>query len=78
MSILLTVIAFAAVMGGAEINRAFVFILLITMAVVQVIIQLAFWMHMKDRGHVYAITGIAFGFIIALTGLAAVVYWIWW
>jgi len=76
-SIILTMLAFAAVMYGGM-SRAFLVPFLIFMAVVQVVMQLAYWMHMKDRGHVYAIIGLAFGAIIALTAVAAGVYWIWW
>ncbi|RKN61397.1 cytochrome C oxidase subunit IV family protein [Paenibacillus ginsengarvi] len=76
LSILLTVLAFVVVY--AEIGRTFTILFIVVLGIIQAVFQLAFWMHMKDRGHVYAITGIAFGFIIALTGVAAVVYWIWW
>lgn len=76
-SILLTMLAFAAVLYGGM-TKAFLVPFLIVMAVVQVVLQLAYWMHMKDRGHVYAIIGLSFGSIIALTAVAAGVYWIWW
>lgn len=77
VSILLTMLAFGAVLFGGM-TKAFLLPFLVGLAAVQVIFQLAYWMHMKDRGHVYAIIGIAFGFIIALTGVAAAVYWVWW
>lgn len=76
LSIVLTALAFAVVI--ADIGRTFTILFIVTLAVVQVLFQLAFWMHMKDRGHAYAIIGIAFGFIIALTGVASAVYWMWW
>ncbi|GAA3410013.1 cytochrome C oxidase subunit IV family protein [Paenibacillus hodogayensis] len=75
-SIVLTLLAFVVVY--AEIGRTFTILFILVLGIIQAVFQLAFWMHMKDRGHAYAITGIAFGFIIALTGVAAVTYWIWW
>lgn len=75
-SIVLTILAFVVVI--AEMGRTFTILFILVLGIIQAVFQLAFWMHMKDRGHVYAITGISFGAIIALTGVAAVVYWIWW
>ena len=76
-SILLTVIAFAAVASG-EVNKNFVYIILVIMAILQVVIQLAFWMHMKDRGHLYPIIGIIFGVVVVLTMIVMALYWVWW
>lgn len=76
-SIILTMLAFAAVLYGGM-SKAFLVPFLVIMAIAQVILQLAYWMHMKDRGHVYPIIGLSFGAIIALTAVAAGVYWIWW
>lgn len=76
LSIVLTLLAFIAVM--ANLGRTFTIIFIVFLAIVQVVFQLAFWMHMKDKGHLYPIIGISFGAFIALTGVAAAVYWIWW
>lgn len=76
LSIVLTILAFIVVY--AEIGKTFTILFILVLGLIQALFQLAFWMHMKDRGHTYAIIGIAFGFIIALTGVAAVTYWIWW
>jgi cytochrome c oxidase subunit IV len=76
-SIILTMLAFAAVLYGGM-SKAFLVPFLIFMALVQVILQLTYWMHMKDRGHTFAIIGLSFGSIVALTAVAAGVYWIWW
>ncbi|MEI7025809.1 cytochrome C oxidase subunit IV family protein [Paenibacillus sp. y28] len=76
VSIFLTLLAFLCVYAGlgSAFTKLFIFIL----AVVQVLFQLGFWMHMKDKGHGYAIVGLAFGFIVTLTAVAAVVYWLFW
>lgn len=76
LSIALTILAFVVV--NAQIGKTFTILFILLLAIIQALFQLLVWMHMKDRGHGYAITGIAFGFVIALTGVAAVVYWIWW
>ena len=76
LSIVLTILAFVVVY--AEIGKTFTILFIVLLAIIQVLFQLAFWMHMKDRGHTYAIVGIAFGTVIALTGVAAVVFWLWW
>jgi cytochrome c oxidase subunit IV len=76
LSIVLTILAFAAV--NANLGRTFTIAFILLLALIQASFQLFFWMHMKDKGHFYAKVGIAFGFVIALTALAAAVYWMWW
>jgi len=76
-SILLTLIAFATVMSG-ELNRDFIYIVLVGTALLQVFVQMAFWMHMKDRGHIFPIIGILFGVFIVFTCVIMAEYWAWW
>ncbi|GKS10986.1 cytochrome C oxidase subunit IV [Paenibacillus chitinolyticus] len=76
-SILLTMIAFALVMYGG-LDKSFLYAFLIFMALIQITLQLAYWMHMKEKGHLFPIVGIIFGGIVALTAVAAGVYWTWW
>lgn len=76
-SIVLTVIAFATVASG-EINETFTYMVLVGMALLQVFIQMAFWMHMKDRGHMFAIVGILSGVFVAFTCVIMAEYWVWW
>lgn len=77
ISILLTMLAFAAVIYGG-LDKSFLFVFLLGLAFVQIIFQLAFWMHMKERGHIYPIIGLAFGLFVATGGVIAAVYWMWW
>ncbi|QMV42999.1 cytochrome C oxidase subunit IV family protein [Cohnella cholangitidis] len=77
LSLALTIIAFAAVAAG-EINATFTYIILVGMAVVQVFIQMAFWMHMKDRGHLFPIIGIISGAVVVFTMVIMALYWVWW
>ncbi|MBJ6362852.1 cytochrome C oxidase subunit IV family protein [Paenibacillus sp. GCM10012307] len=76
-SLVLTLLAFATVIAG-EVNTMFTYILLIVMAGIQVYIQMAFWMHMKDRGHMYAIVGILTGVFVVFTMVVMAEYWVWW
>jgi cytochrome c oxidase subunit 4 len=76
-SLVLTLLAFAVVASG-EVNRNFTYFLLMTMAILQVIIQLAIWMHMKDRGHTWPIIFITLGVVIASTCVVMGLFWVWW
>jgi cytochrome c oxidase subunit 4 len=76
-SLILTILAFAVVVTG-EVRASFVYVMLMLMAGVQVFIQMAFWMHMKDRGHLFPIIGILSGVIIVFTMIIMAVYWTWW
>ncbi|WP_018749783.1 cytochrome C oxidase subunit IV family protein [Paenibacillus sanguinis] len=76
-SIVLTLIAFAAVAAGG-VNVAFTVILLLVMAVLQVLVQLGYWMHMKDKGHMIPIIFMAGGFFVAFLAIIAALYWMWW
>ncbi|WP_270165395.1 cytochrome C oxidase subunit IV family protein [Paenibacillus sp. SYP-B4298] len=76
-SLVLTLLAFTMVAAG-EINTMFTYILLLVMAGIQVYIQMAFWMHMKDRGHMYATVGILTGVFVVFTMVVMAEYWVWW
>lgn len=77
LSLALTIIAFAAVSAG-EINTTFTYIILVSMAVIQVFIQLAFWMHLKDRGHLFPIIAMLAGVFVVFTMVVMALYWVWW
>jgi cytochrome c oxidase subunit 4 len=77
VSLLLTLLAFMAV-ANVGLDRTFVLVFIIFLAIVQVIFQLAYWMHMKDRGHRYAVIGLSTGAFVAVTAFVAAVYWMWW
>jgi cytochrome c oxidase subunit 4 len=77
MSILLTMLAFAAVIYGG-LDRSFILIFIVSLAIVQALIQLLFWMHAKERGHLMPLMFLAGGAFVAFTGVIAAVYWMWW
>lgn len=83
LSILLTAFSFLAVAYSlvseeTHVEPWFVVFFIITLAIFQAVIQLGYWMHMKDKGHSWPIVGISFGFIVALTCVASGVLWSWW
>lgn len=77
ISILLTMLAFAVVLYG-DLDRSFILIFIVTLGIVQAIIQLLFWMHAKERGHLFPLIFIGAGAFVALTGVITAVYWVWW
>ncbi|MEC0373398.1 cytochrome C oxidase subunit IV family protein [Paenibacillus chibensis] len=77
LSIVLTAIAFAAVAAGG-VNAAFTVLLLLVMAVIQVLVQMGYWMHLKDRGHMMPIIFMLGGFFVAGTAIVTALYWVWW
>jgi Heme/copper-type cytochrome/quinol oxidase, subunit 4 len=77
MSLVLTLIAFAAVIAG-EVNTSFIIFILLMMAGLQVFVQMGFWMHMKDKGHGFATISILGGIVIAFTMIIMAEYWVWW
>ncbi|UJF34152.1 cytochrome C oxidase subunit IV family protein [Paenibacillus hexagrammi] len=77
ISIVLTMLAFAIVLYG-DLDRSFVLIFIVTLAIVQALIQLFFWMHAKERGHMFPLIFLGGGAFVALTGVITAVYWMWW
>lgn len=77
LSLLLTFIAFMAT-ANPSLSTGFVMFLLAAMAFAQAVMQLAYWMHMKDKGHFYPKLFLSMGGIVAFLGFIAAVYWMWW
>jgi cytochrome c oxidase subunit 4 len=77
ISMVLTLLAFVAVANN-EFGHGFKVGFIIILAFVQVLVQLSFWMHMKDRGHVFPIVGLATGFFVFLTCLFMALKLMWW
>jgi len=76
VSILLTMMAFAAVIFTA-LDRTFVLIFIVSLAIVQVLFQLIYWMHMKDKGHAMPIIFLSGGVIIILPIIITALFWMW-
>ncbi|MDR6552097.1 MULTISPECIES: cytochrome C oxidase subunit IV family protein [Paenibacillus] len=77
ISILLTMLAFAVVLYG-DLDRSFILIFIVSLGIVQALVQLLFWMHAKERGHLFPLIFIFAGAFVALTGVITAVYWVWW
>ncbi|WP_106769035.1 cytochrome C oxidase subunit IV family protein [Paenibacillus faecalis] len=76
-SIVLTAIAFAVVAAG-DVNPVFAVILLLVMAVLQVFLQMGYWMHLKDKGHLMIILFMIGGFFVAGLAIIMALFWVWW
>jgi cytochrome c oxidase subunit 4 len=77
VSILLTMLSFAIVIYGG-LDRSFLIIFLLSLAIVQAIFQVFVWMHGKERGHFFPLLFLSTGAFVALTAAVAAVYWVWW
>lgn len=77
VSLVLTALAFFAA-ANHLLSTGFVIFLLSAMAVVQVIVQLTYWMHMKDRGHFFPTLFLSMGALIVVAFFVAAFYWMWW
>jgi cytochrome c oxidase subunit 4 len=77
ISMALTLLAFAAVANN-EFGHVFKVGFIVVLAFVQALVQLAFWMHMKDRGHLFPVLGLATGFLFVITFVLMALYLLWW
>jgi len=77
LSLALTIIAFAAVAAGG-LGDTFTYTILVIMAIIQAFSQMAFWMHMKDRGHLFPTIAIISGVVVAFLMVVLAIYWCWW
>lgn len=77
VSLLLTALAFLAV-ANPSMGRTFTYIFISILAIIQALFQFVFWMHMKEKGHIFPAIGIAFGVVIALCAFVTAVFWVWW
>lgn len=76
-SLVLTFIAFIAV-ANESLNASFVIFIIVAMAIIQVLIQVTYWMHLKDRGHFYPILFLSGGALVLISMFIAALYWMWW
>lgn len=78
LTIFLTLLAFAAVIFTDVISTWFVAPFIFILAVVQVIFQLFFFMHMNHKGHEAPILFIFTGVLIAAVSILALMTIVWW
>lgn len=76
LMVLLTILAFYAV-ASDTISSEIVPLFIVLLAVIQAAYQMFYFMHMKDRGHYYAILFIAMGLSIAVLAVATLMTLIW-
>src|ERR1041384_7990123 len=78
LMIFLTLIAFLAVMYPKTFDPVFTVPFIILLAVVQVIFQLYYFMHMSHKGHTIPAFFLYSGVLVALLTILAFVTIIWW
>lgn len=76
LSIVLTILAFAALGMGS--SKTFVLLFLLLLALVQAVFQAAYWMHMNQKGHEFPITFMLSGFLCAIVVVFACTSLVWW
>ena len=69
---------FTVPVAAGGINTAFTIIILLVMAVLQVFVQMGYWMHLKDKGHLMPILFMIGGFFVASTCIVMALFWVWW
>lgn len=70
--IFLTVVAFIAI-GTDIVPSSFAIPFILLLALVQLILQLTYFMHLKDKGHAWPSTFISSGLVIAIPCITALI-----
>ncbi|WP_458414019.1 cytochrome c oxidase subunit IVB [Schinkia sp. CFF1] len=78
LTIFLTLLAFASVVFKDTINNWFVTPFIFILAIVQVIFQLFYFMHMSHKGHAAPILFIFSGVLVAAVSILALMTVVWW
>lgn len=78
ISIVLTGLAFIAVIYQDVLEKWFVISFLVVLAIFQAVVQALFWMHMKDKGHAQPRLFLVGGVIVTITAVIMAFYWCWW
>lgn len=76
MMMALTILAFVAV-GSGSISSKFAPLFIIVLAVIQAVFQLYYFMHLKDKGHSFAVGFMASGAVVAILTVATLMTLIW-
>lgn len=76
MMVILTIFAFIAV-ATEGVSAKFIPIFILLLAVVQVVFQLFFFMHMKDKGHNFPAILMSGGVVVAILTVATLMSLIW-
>ncbi|MGD8189724.1 cytochrome C oxidase subunit IV family protein [Brevibacillus ginsengisoli] len=75
LSLVLTALAFFAVLFT---DKKFAVPFMVGLAIIQVLFQLFYWMHLNQKGHRGPMIGIATGAFVTLTAIVMALYWVWW
>ncbi|GAA0366200.1 cytochrome C oxidase subunit IV family protein [Caldalkalibacillus horti] len=75
LSLIITAIAFVAVGLGMIQERISLFLFLVLLAILQVAVQLFYFMHLKDRGHRFPLLFAGSAVFVAVVLVAGIVIW---
>lgn len=75
LSLVLTALAFVAVIYT---DKKFSVPFMVVLAIIQVLFQLFYWMHLSQKGHRAPLIGISTGALVTLTAVVTALYWMWW
>jgi len=78
VSVVLTLLAFLAVGSEAIQNRPALVSFIIILALLQVLFQLTYFMHLKDKGHKYPVGFLFYGGFATMVIVFGILLWIWW
>lgn len=76
VSIFLTLLAFWAIISK-QVSTAFAIPFILCLAVIQVLFQLLYWMHMKEKGHGQPMLFMASGALVAFVTILTFLIWLW-
>ncbi|WP_202077272.1 cytochrome C oxidase subunit IV family protein [Caldalkalibacillus salinus] len=78
LSLLLTVISFIAVGTNIVEEQITLFLFIVMLAMLQAIIQLFYFMHLKDKGHRMPNLFIFSSIFVAIVAIYGINEWLWW
>lgn len=78
LSMALTAFAFMVIVMGAIEHRVTIYLFLVLLAITQVIVQIYFFMHMRDTGHRFPQMFFFSGLFVAIVLIYGMVEWLWW
>jgi len=78
ISLVLTALAFLAVIYQDALEGWFIVGFLMLLAVIQALVQALYWMHMKDKGHMQPRIFMMAGVVVTFTCVVMALLWCWW
>jgi cytochrome c oxidase subunit 4 len=77
LSVAFTLFAFIAVGTNAVESALGLGLFILLLAVIQVAVQLFYFMHLKERGHHFPLFSITTGLFVAIVSIYGMLQWLW-